>query len=180
MSSGFINPRRSAAESARGWNRAGHAGAEQRAIVDGDDVVRARAHEADLVGLAMGKAGVKGRAAPPRAMRVDQVPDLGGDALTLERFDHQAALPSAIERSRHVLRGAAAAGSEPGADRLRASGEAVERLDKLCALAVKLDQRPLAGQGARNDRAVGGDAMPMRIERDDRNLLDRFSHGARR
>ena len=47
-------------------------GREQRAGVDRDDVVRARAHEADLVGRAMGKAGVKGRAPPPRAMRVDQ------------------------------------------------------------------------------------------------------------
>ena len=164
----------------RGWNRAGHAGAEQRAIVDGDDVVRARAHEADLVGLAMGKAGVKGRAAPSRAMRVDQVPDFGGNALALERFDHQAALPCAIERSRHVLRDAAAAGSEPAADRRRALGRRVERLDELRALALELDQRPLAGQGAGNDRAIGGEAMPMRIKRDDRNLLERLSHGARR
>ena len=78
-----------------------------------------------------------------------------------------------------MLRGAAAAGSEPGADRRRALGRGVERLDELRALALKLDPRPLAGQGAGNDRAVGREPMPMRIERDDRNLFERLSHGAR-
>ena len=169
-----------AAQRARGLNRAGHAGAEQRAIVDGDDLVRARAHEADFVGLAMGKAGVESRAPAARAMGVDQVPDLGGDALALERFDHQAALPCVIERSRHVLRGAAAAAAEPAADRRRALGRRGQRLDQFRALGRGLDQRSLAGQGERNDRSVGGDAVPVRIERDDRNLFDGLSHGARR
>ena len=48
---------------------------------------------------AMRNAGVKGGAAPPRAMRIDQVADLGADPLAIERFDHQSALPSAIKRS---------------------------------------------------------------------------------
>ena len=60
------------------------------------------------------------------------------------------------------------------------SGARAQRLDKLCALGLDLDQRPLAGQGAGNDRAVGREPMPMRIERDDRNLLEQLSHGARR
>ena len=128
----------------------------------------------------MGKAGVKGRAAASRAMRIDQVPDLGGDALALERFDHQAPFPRAIERSRHVLGDAAAAGSEPAADRRRAFRRGVQRLDKLSALAFELDERPLAGQGAGNDRAVGGEAMRMRVKRDDRDLFERLRHGARR
>ena len=43
----------------------------------------------------------------------------------LERFDHQAALPCVIERRRHVLCDATAAGSEPGTDRRRAFGRRV-------------------------------------------------------
>ena len=177
---GLHQPAQIAAERMGGWDRAGHAGAEQRAIVDGDDVVRARPHEAHLIGLAVGKAGVKGRAPPPRAMRIDQVPDLGSDALARESFDHQAPLPSLIERNRHVLCDAAAAGSEPGTERRCALGRDVERLDEFRAFALKFDQRPLAGQGAGNDRAVGGEAMPMRVKRDDEYLLERLTHGARR
>ena len=169
-----------ATQRARCRDRAGHAGVEQRAIVDGDDVVRPRAHEADLVGLAMRKAGMKGRAAPARAMRVDQLTDVDGNALALQRFGHEAALPFVIERRRHVLRGAAAAAAEPAADRLRALGRRVQRLDKLRALALKLDERSLAGQGQGNDRSVGGDALPMRVKPNDRNLLEWLSHGARR
>ena len=60
------------------------------------------------------------------------------------------------------------------------SGAAFERLDKVRALALEPDQRPFAGQGEGNDRAIGGDALPMRVERDDRNLFERLSHGARR
>ena len=115
----------------------------------------------------MGKAGVKGRAAPSRAMRIDQVSNRGGHALALERFDHQAALPCLIERSRHVLRGAAPAAAEPAADRLCALGRGVQRPDQVRALALKLDQRPLAGQGQGYDRSVGGDALPMGVERHD-------------
>ena len=69
-----------------------------------------------------------------------------------------------------MLRDAAAAGSEPGADRRRALRRWVERLDEFRALALEPDQRPLAGQGAGNDHAIGGDAVPMRVERDDRKL----------
>ena len=54
-----------------GGNRAGEAGREQRAGVDGDDVVGARAHEADLL-AAVDEARVEGRAAAALAMGVDQ------------------------------------------------------------------------------------------------------------
>ena len=60
------------------------------------------------------------------------------------------------------------------------SGAAFSVSIKLRALALKPDERPLAGQGQGNDRSVGGDALPMRVKRDDRNLLERLSHGARR
>ena len=169
-----------AAQRSRSRNRAGHAGAEQRAGVDCDDVVRARAHEADLVRLAMRKAGVEGCAAPAAPMRIDQLANLRRHALALERLDDEAALPCAIERSRHVLRGAAAAGAEPAADRLRAPGRRVQPLDELRAPALALDERALAGQGQGNDRSVGGDAVSMRVERDDQNLFERLRHGARR
>ena len=60
------------------------------------------------------------------------------------------------------------------------SGRGAQRLDELRALACQPDARTLAGQGAGNDGAVRGDAMPMRVERDDRKLFERFNHGARR
>jgi len=167
------------AKRARRLNRAGHAGAEQRAFIDRYDVVRPRAHETDLFGRGMGKSGVKRRAAPPRAMRVDKRADLGGNALALQRLDDETALPLAIERLRHVLRGAAATSAEPGAYRLGALGRGAQRLDELRALARQPDARPLAGQGAGNDGAVRGDAVPMRVERDDRKLFERLRHGAR-
>ena len=83
-----------AGEGAGRRNRAGHRGREQRAGVDRDNVVRARPHEADLVRRAMRKAGVKGRPAPARAMRVDQRTDLGVDPGARERLDDEPALPS--------------------------------------------------------------------------------------
>ncbi len=141
--------------------------------------MRPRAHEADLFGRGMGKAGVKGRAAPARAMRVDKRADLGRNALALQRLDDETALPFAIERVRHVLRRAAAASAEPAAHRLGASGRGAQRLDELRALACQPDARPLAGQRAGNDGAVRGDAVPMRVERDDRKLFERLRHGAR-
>ncbi len=128
----------------------------------------------------MGKAGVKSRAAPARAMRVDQVLDLGGDPFALERLDHQVALPFAIKRGRHVLRRAAATPAEPAAERLGALGGGVQRLDQFRAFSLKPDPRSFAGQGQGNDQPVGGDALSMSIERDDRNLFERLSHGARR
>ncbi len=149
-------------------------------MVDGDDVVRASAHEADLVGLAMGKAGVESRAPPARAMRVDQLFHLRGNTLALERLDHQVALPFAIKRGRHVLRGAAAAPAEPAAEWLGALGRSVEGFDKLRAFSLKPDPRPLARQRQGNDCAIGSDAGAVRIERDDGNLFERLSHGARR
>ena len=42
----------------------------------------------------MGKAGVKRRAPPPLAMRVDQRPDFGLDARPLQRLDDETALPA--------------------------------------------------------------------------------------
>jgi hypothetical protein len=128
----------------------------------------------------MGKTGVKGRAAPACAMRIDQLFHFGGDTLALERFDHQAALPCVIERSRHMLRGASTTSSEPATDRRRALGRRVERLDKLRTLSLKFDPRPFAGQSVGNDRPVRRHALPMRIERDDGNFFKRLSHGARR
>ncbi len=139
-----------------------------------------RAHEADLLGLSKGKAGVKGRAAPARAMRVDERADLGGNALALQRFDDEAALPLAIEPSRHVLRGAPAASAEPAAHRLGALGRGAQRLDERRALGRGRVAHALAGQRAGNDGATGRDAAPMRIERDDRKILHGLSHGARR
>ncbi len=169
-----------AAKRPRRGNRAGHAGAEQWAVVDRNDVVRAGAHEADLIGLTVVKTGVKGRPAPARAMGVDEFADLRCDALSAQRFDHEAALPLAIKRSRHVLRRAAAAAAVPAADRLGPFGRGAWDLDQLRPLALVPDQRPLAGQRARDDRSVRGDALAMGVKRDDRKLLERFSHDARR
>ena len=60
------------------------------------------------------------------------------------------------------------------------SGAARDDLDQFGPLAGEPDPRPLARQRAGNDRPVGGDALAMRVERDDRELFDRLSHGGRR
>ncbi len=78
-----------------------------------------------------------------------------------------------------MLGDTAATGSEPRAERVYAFGRAFERVDDDRMLAFGFDQRPLAGQGAGDDRAIGGEPMPMRIKRDDRNLINRLSQGAR-
>ena len=177
MSSGLASPLRS--RLSRG-QRAAHLRAEQRAAVDGDDLMRTGAHEANLVGPGMGEAGVEGRPAPARAMRIDQLADLRPDAGALQRFDHQAALPRAVEFLRHVLRRAAAATAVPGADRLGSLGRSRQRLDKLGLSAHEPDHGALAGQGAGNDRPVRGHALALGVESDDRKLFGRLNHGERR
>ena len=122
----------------------------------------------------MGKAGVKGRPPPPGAMRVDQRADRGRDARAPQGLDDEPALPVAVERIGHVLRGAAAAAAEPGAERFGALGTVVERLDEFGALAREPDARALAGKRAGNGRAVRGDAVAPRVERDDRKVFGRF------
>ncbi len=121
---------------------------------------------------------MKRRAAAARAMGVRQRPDLSLDALALQRVDHEAAFPRAIEAGRHVLRGAASASAEPGADRRRPLGARAQALDKLSALARRKDARALARQNAGHGRPVRGDAVAARVERHDRKLLERFSHQA--
>ena len=62
-------------------------GREQRAGVDLDDVVRPRAHEADLHVAVGQRARMKRRAPPPGAMRIDERADLGLHALAGEGGD---------------------------------------------------------------------------------------------
>ncbi len=178
MSSGLPRPLKIAGQRPRGFDRARHARRKQRAGVDRDDVMRAHAHEADLVRAAMGKARVKCRASPARAMRVDQRPDLRLDPGAPQRIDHEAALPFAIKRLGHMLRRAAATGSEPAAERFGPPGAGVENFDKFGAPPGELHPRALPGQDSGDGHAAVGDAVAARIESDDRQ--DLVSHGAPR
>ncbi len=120
----------SAGERPRRGNRAVHRRAEQRAGVDGDDVVGARAHEADALAAVLGDARVKRRAPPALAMRVDERADLGLDARALERANEAFALPLAVEARAHVLGRAAAANAEIGADGRGPLGAGVRRISR--------------------------------------------------
>ncbi len=167
-------------ERPRRGNRARHRRAEQRAGVDGDDVVSARAHEADALAAVFGDARVKGRAPPALAVRVDQGADLGLDARALERADEGFAFPFAIERRAHVLGRAAAANAEIGADGLSPLGAGNENFAKTRALgAFHRDDRAFAGQGAGNDRSVVGDALAALVQGENRQCARRVIHAAR-
>ena len=146
-------PRTAAASALRGGDRAGEAGREQRAGVDGDDVVGARAHEADLL-AAVDEARVEGRAAPALAMGVDQRPDLGLDAGALQArarrrrasTSHRGARSCAAPRSRR-------SGRNRGRSARRARRCDLER-DDARALAVRFGERRLAGQRQGRDGSV--------------------------
>ena len=60
------------------------------------------------------------------------------------------------------------------------SGAALSVSIRSARLPAEPDPRALAGQRIGHDRAVRRDAIAMRVERDDRKLFDRLSHGARR
>ena len=164
-----------AGERARGLDRAGHRGREQRAGVDRDDVVGTRAHEADLVGRPMGKAGVKGRPAPPCAMRVDQRPDARFDPGAPQGLDDEPALPLAVEGVGHVLRGAAPAAAEPGAVGFGALRTFVHDLDEFGAPPREPYAGALARKRAGNGRAALRDAVAACVERHDLKVAGRFS-----
>ncbi len=162
---------------ARRLERSRHRRSEQRTRVDRDDVVRAHAHEADRVRRAMRETGMEGGATPPRAMRVDQRSDLGGDARPRERAEEKAALPFAVESVRHVLSGAAAASSVPGTDWLGAFGAPAHNLNVFRAVADEPRAGLLAGQRAGDDRAICGDSVAVCVEGDDRKLFEGLNHG---
>ena len=162
MSSGLPRPLQIAGQRARGLDRARHRRREQRAGVDRDDVVRARAHEADFVRSPMRKARVKSRAPPSGAMGVDQRGDLRLQMRAPQRLDHEAALPVAIERLPHVLRGAAAAGPEPAAEGLCPLGARALDADEFGSSSGKPNPRALAGQRAGDGCAVRRDAVAAR------------------
>ena len=113
-------------------------------------------------------------------MSVDERLNFGFDARAFYGFDDQAALPPRIERGRHVLGRAAAASPIPGAEGFCALRSGVQDLDEFAARAGKHDAHALAGQGVRDNRAAVGDAIAMRVERDDSELMGCISHGAPR
>ena len=69
--------------------------------------------------------------------------------------------------------------AEPAAERLGALGRWRSGSRRVRRACPRAHARALAGQRAGNDRAPRRDAAPMRVERDDRKLLERLSHGAR-
>ncbi len=120
---------------------------------------------------------MKGRAPPARSMRVNQRPDARLDPGAPQGLDHEPAFPVAVERLGHMLRGAAAAAVEPGTEGLGALRTRLKDLDQLHAPPLETDTRALARQRAGDGRAAIGDATPMRVERDDPEVV---SHAAPR
>ena len=68
-------------------------GRQNRAFVDGDDVVRARRGKADFENVAVAAARMQHGAAAAFAMRVDDRLDRRDQPGMLQRLDHQVALP---------------------------------------------------------------------------------------
>ena len=88
-----------AGERMRRLDRARHRGSEQRTGVDVDDFVRARRMKPTSSGRAMRKAGVKRRAPPSGAVRIDQRADFGLDCRPASSAVTRLALPARIEAS---------------------------------------------------------------------------------
>ena len=120
ISSGFlVGPNTSAMAQAAGSAPSRILG-QDRAAVDGDEVMRARGGKADFEHLMGAAARVKDDAAAAFAMGVDEIADRRVDAGLAQRRHDEIALPDAVRSARPVLQGAAAADAEMRADRRNA------------------------------------------------------------
>ena len=135
---------------------------QHRAGLHGDQIMATRSHEADYHRLTLA-AGMKGDAAAPDAMSIDQRGDRSSDAGALQRGHDLPALPFAIEPWCHVLSGTAPAASEERADRGDAGIGGRNDLDELAAFAIDHRAHGFARQSIGNEDAAGRrprDAVP--------------------
>ena len=161
-----------------GGERAVERRREDRAAVDGDDLVRARRGEADLEHVALAAARMQHRAAAAFAMGVDQFVDRCVEPGLRQRLDDQAALPVAIARRGPMLERAAAADAEMRAHRrdpLRARLRDLDRQPAVGMAGPGFGFDDLAGQRERHKhRPIGriGDAVAAPSETRNRQTFD--------
>ncbi len=105
------------------------------AVIDRNNVVRARGGEADLQNVVRSAARVENGAPPADAMRVDQLRDRRDDIGLRQSLDDKRALPLLVLGKRPVLQRASTTGAEMPADRRGA----------LMASLVDLQQMPSIG-----------------------------------
>ena len=148
-----------------GFQRAVEALGQDRAAVDGNDVMRAHRRKADREHVMRAAPRVENRAPAAVAVSVDEIGDRRVDAGLTQCGRDQIALPGAVRSGLPVLQGAAAANAEMRADRrdaLRARCFDGEELSPVGMAGQVLDfdaSRPAACRHV--DRAVGavGDAV---------------------
>ena len=118
------------------------------------------------------------RAAPALAMRVDQRPDLGGDARALQRFARRVALPCRDRgRAPCVWRRSRRSGRNSGQIGSARSGAALRISTTRARSPSASTSARLAGQRQGRDGPVGRDAFAARVEPDDRHVRGWLSHG---
>jgi hypothetical protein len=100
--------------------------------------------------LALAEARVKRDAPPARSVCVDERIDGGLKPGFLDGGDKDAALPGGVGRGGDMLREAAAAGEEIGAERLDAVGRRLLQLDETSPRTVPLDRDCLARKRVRH------------------------------
>ena len=137
-------------DSPGGFDGAIEAGRQDRAGVDGHDMMRARGGKADLQKVVDAAPRVQHHAATARAMGVDDdLVDRRDQSCLRQRFDQKRALPQVIFGERPVLHGAAAALAEMLADRLRALMARPIDMHEMATVGMTgngLDRHRLAGQ----------------------------------
>ena len=145
-------------------NRAAKAGRQDRAAVDGDDVVRARRRKADLQNVMGAAPRMQHRAPAARAMGIDQIVDRRDHIRLRQCLHHQRAFPQVVFGQRPVLHRAAAAGTEMFAKRLDALVAAPVDMQQMPAVRMagnRLDRDGLARQRIRHiDGPFGVSATP--------------------
>ena len=132
---------------------------QNRAAVDGDQVMRARRREADFEDVWGAAPGMKHRAAAAVAVRVNEIGHRRFNAGLAQRLDDETVLPRAVRRVRPMLQRAAAANPEMRADRRDTLGAGFFDVEELPAVRMTGPIRDLdafARQCARDvDRIVG-------------------------
>src|SRR3954464_9258841 len=124
-----------------GLNRAAERWREHRTLIDRHDVMGAKCRKADRKHVHLAAPRMERRAAPPRAVRVDELVYRCLKPALLQRRDHKAVLPGAIAREIPMLGLAAAAGAEMRTDRRDTLG--TWRLDAQQMAAVRMALHPV-------------------------------------
>jgi hypothetical protein len=162
-----------------GTHGASQSGRENGAIVDRDNVVRARGCETDLQKIMGPTPRMKYRTAPTRAVRVNQVCDRRDDIRLRQCLGHKRTLPEVVFGKRPVLQSAATTAAEMLADRTSAFVAGFIDMQEMTPVRMARDvphRDGFTGKGIGHvDHAIGsiGDAVAAMAKPRDCEL---FSH----